>query len=68
VIDISRHRAELYMESSEDYHQDPIIIERWLKKWASSAILVKETEYTWQMEAPLAALLELPRRMFIHSD
>jgi hypothetical protein len=56
------------MESSEDYHQDLILIERWLERWATSATLAKDTEYTWQVEAPLTALSELPRRMFIHTD
>jgi hypothetical protein len=56
------------MESTDNYQQDADLFDRWLQKWTPSAILVKQSEYTWQVEAPLVALTELPRRMFLLSD
>ena len=68
MSDITLYRATLFMESAEDFSQDPDLIEQWLKRWTPSASLVKETEYTWEVEAPLAALAELPRRMFLDGE
>ena len=65
MSETSQHRAALFMESAEDFSQDPAVIERWLQRWNGSARLLRETEYTWEVEASLAALAELPRRMFV---
>ena len=56
------------MESSDDPRSDRARIDRWLSQWGNAVLLDKETEYTWELEAPLVALRELPRQMFITSD
>ena len=68
MTDITRHRATLYMESSDDSAGDGALFDGWLRKWKPSAALAKTTEYHWDVEAPLVALRELPRRMFTLSE
>jgi len=68
VRDITRHRATLFGEAGADFHMNAVLIEGWLKKWTPAASLAKQDEYCWNVEAPLVALQELPRRLFMHSD
>jgi len=68
MTDISRQRASLYMETSDDPDADSALFDRWLNKWSPTALLVKTTESSWDVEAPLVALLDLPRRMFMTSE
>jgi hypothetical protein len=68
LTDITRYRATLFMESSDDPIADRTCIGGWLKEWGTSVALENETEYTWEVEGPLVALRELPRRMFLHSS
>jgi hypothetical protein len=62
--DITRHRAYLYVDHSDDPYSDGDAITRWAKKWGSSVVNVDAREYGYYIEAPIVALQELPKRLF----
>jgi hypothetical protein len=67
VSGITGQRATLY-GGVDAYRDNACLIEQWLKKWELVASLRNQDEYCWDVEAPIAALQELPRRLFAVSD